>query len=53
MKTISYLVLLAALTMGVQSAYADVETRKADSLHESLGLAGNGSFPSRGGPIDD
>lgn len=53
MKAISYLVLLASLTLGVQSAWADVETRKADSLHQSLGLAESGTFPSRGGPIDD
>lgn len=52
MKAISYLVLLAGLLLGVQSAWADVETRKGDTYVES-GLTGHGSFPSRGGPIDD
>ena len=53
MKTISYLVLLAGLTLGVQSAWADVETGKALSLHEATGRAAQGVFPSRGGPIDE
>jgi len=52
MKAISYLVLLAGLLLGVQSAWADIETRKGDTFLES-GLAGHGSFPSRGGLIDD
>jgi hypothetical protein len=29
-----------------------VRSRKA-SLHEEMGLAGDGVFPSRGGPLDD
>ena len=52
MKTISYLVLLVGFMLGVQSAWADVETRKADTYMES-GLAGHGPFPSRGGLIDE
>ena len=52
MKAISYLVLLAGLMMGVQSAWADVESRKADTYVDS-GLAGHGPYPSRGGLIDD
>jgi hypothetical protein len=53
MKTISYVALLAALTFGFQSAWADVEVRKGESLHSSLGIAESGVYPSRGGPIDD
>ena len=53
MKAISYLVLLAGLTLCVQSAWADVETRKVESLQEAMGIAAQGVFPSRGGPIDD
>lgn len=53
MKTISYVALLAALTFGFQSAWADVEVRKGESIQGSMGLAENGVYPSRGGPIDD
>lgn len=36
--------------VGAQAAQS---TRKARNMLEELGLAGDGPFPSRGGPIDD
>lgn len=38
--------------VSIQREAPAVKQRKL-SLHEEIGLAGEGAFPSRGGPLDD